>query len=82
MSRRHDPKDINLSIDGVYFAGHSIYIDWVSDIGWGSYEIEVTQNDDEGFKVEADSEHMDSNDDKAFVAELMRLLVEKMEILG
>ena len=50
-------------------------IEWDSDIGFGQYTIYKTPD---GFA--ADSEHMDSNEDKEFIKELMRLFIEDLKI--
>jgi len=52
-------------------------IKWDSDIGFGEYTIYKQRGSDEWF---ADSEYMDSNSDKAFVSELMRLFIDKLTI--
>lgn len=78
--RKHPVNTINLEIVGF----HSFYrsdedngfvIEWDSDIGFGQYTIYKTPD---GFA--ADSEHMDSNEDKDFIKELMRLFIEDLKI--
>lgn len=50
-------------------------IEWDSDIGFGQYTIYKTPD---GFA--ADSEHMDSNEDKDFIKELMRLFIKDLKV--
>lgn len=55
-------------------------IKWDSNIGFGEYTIyKFTNSDDE--KWYAQSEHMDNNEDKAFVKELMKLFINKLEVV-
>lgn len=85
ISRKHNVKEIHLRVDDIkgysneVFNGVTIY--WSSDIGFGEYTIGKEPKDDSG-KIYADSECMDSNDDKEFISELMRLLVNKLIITG
>ena len=53
-------------------------IKWDSAIGFGEYTIyrSVSSGD-----WKADSEHMDNNDDKAFIKELLKLFIEKLDII-
>lgn len=82
MARRHAIADINLKItDVVPFIGEETFgftITWSSDIGWGEYTI--FKNRDTNMWV-ADAECMDSNEDKDFIKELMRLFIEEIQIL-
>lgn len=85
IERRHNVKEIHLSVDDIKgfdndsYSGFKIY--WSSDIGFGEYTI-WTEMEDGELKLYGDSEHMDSNDDKEFVTELMRLVVNKLIISG
>lgn len=87
MSSKYNVKEIHLRVDdieGFTNDEHSGYIiSWSSDIGFGEYTLyrKVKDVDDE-FKLYADSECMDSSDDKAFISELMRLVIEKIIICG
>lgn len=65
--------------DNDLYSGFTIY--WSSDIGFGEYIIWTEMKDGE-LKLYGDSEYMDSNDDKEFVTELMRLVVTKLIISG
>lgn len=56
-----------------------IIIRWDSDIGFGEYTIYKEAGSD---LWRAESEHMDSNDDKSFLKELLKSFVEKLEITG
>ena len=53
-------------------------IKWDSDIGFGEYIIYRSWDSDEWH---ADSEHMDKNEDKAFLKELLKLFIEKLDIV-
>ena len=81
MSRKNDPTKINLEITSVQpFENNKwegLAINWDSDIGFGTYMIYKRPEKSELY---ADSEHMDSNEDKAFLQELLRLLLEKVKI--
>ena len=54
-----------------------VVIKWNSNIGFGEYTIYRSWDSDEWH---ADSEHMDNNEDKAFLKELMKLFIEKLDI--
>lgn len=81
MARKHEVDKINLQIDAVLpfvndrFSG--IIFEWSSDIGFGEYTIFKAPDSNVWY---ADSEHMDSNDDKDFVKELMRQFIEKLVV--
>lgn len=92
MSRKYDVNNINLSIYNIDFwsphnkrnkGGMRIY--WSSDIGFGTLDVaKRSGNDGDDFEspeeliIAADTEYMDSQDDKAFTEKLMSLLVEKL----
>ena len=79
MERRIEVNNINLDAYEIKpfvnekFTG--LVIRWDSDIGFGEYTIYKEVGSDEWH---ADSEHMDSNEDKDFLKELMKLFVEKI----
>lgn len=78
--RKHPVDTINLKIIGIHpfyltDGNNGFVIEWDSDIGFGQYIIYITPN---GFV--ADSEHMDSNEDKDFIKELMRLFIEDLKV--
>ena len=81
MSRRIEVNNINLDAYEIKpfvnekFTG--LVIRWDSDIGFGEYTIYKEVGSDEWY---ADSEHMDSNEDKDFIKELMRLFIEKINV--
>ncbi len=78
--RKHSADTINLKIirfHPFYNSDESngFIIEWDSDIGFGQYTIYKTPD---GFA--ADSEHMDFNENKEFIKELMRLFIEDLKI--
>ena len=81
--RRFDVNSINLDIHEVAPFINEKYsgfvITWSSDIGFGEYTIYKTTGSDEW---KADSEHMDSEEDRAFLNLLMKLFVQKLEIVN
>ena len=83
--RKHNIKEIHLSVDDIkgynneVFNGSIIYQS--SDIGFGEYATGKDPKDND-FKLYADSEHMDSNDNKEFISELMNLVIKKLIIAG
>lgn len=81
MARKFDVTKINLDAYDIEPFVNEQYvgfiIKWDSDIGFGEYTIYKRTGTDEWY---ADSERMDSNADKAFVTELMRLFIEKLTI--
>ena len=81
MSRRHRVDEIHLRIDDLTTfkneAGAGFVIQWSSDIGFGEYTVYRRNGSN---KWSADSESMDSNEDKDFIGELMRLFVSELNI--
>lgn len=81
MSRRLKVNEIHLQInDLIPFRNErcvGFMIQWCSDIGFGEYTVFKPNGSNEW---QADSEHMDSNEDKDFIKELMKLFVEKLNI--
>lgn len=81
MAKKHDVTQINLDAYDIepfvneQYAG--FVIKWDSTIGFGEYTIYKRTGTNEWF---ADSEHMDSNSDKEFVTELMRLFIDKLTV--
>lgn len=78
--RKHPVDTINLKIVSFYPFYHSkdnngFIIEWESDIGFGEYRVYKTPR---GFV--ADSEYMDSNEDKDFIKELMRLFIKDLKV--
>ena len=53
-------------------------IDWICDLGWGRYELFFKEN---GTKIIATSEHMDSNDNKDFLRALLEKICDMAEIV-
>lgn len=80
--RRHKVNEINLAIDEISPYSNSNYegfvIRWVSDIGFGEYTIFKKRGTNEWC---ADAETMDTNEDKDFIKELMRLFIEQITVL-
>lgn len=81
MGRRHKVNEIHLQIDDLIpFRNErcvGFIIQWYSDIGFGEYTVYQPNGSKEW---QADSEHMDSNEDKDFIKELTKLFVEKLNI--
>ena len=82
MARRFPVDSINLEVYDVNpfvnERGSGVVISWDSDIGFGEYTIYKRVDSDEW---RGDSEHMDSNEDNAFIKELMKLFIEKLDIV-
>lgn len=83
MPRKLSVDGINLSVDNVEIFKNkatphgTIRISWSSDIGFGQYELTL----DENGIINADSECMDTNNDKSFLKKLLELLTENAVIL-
>ena len=82
MARRFPVDSINLEVFDVNpfvnERGSGIVISWDSNIGFGEYTIYKRTGSD---KWCGDSEHMDNNEDKDFIKELMKLFIEKLDIV-
>lgn len=82
MARRLAVDAINLDVyEFEPFANEKytgVTIRWDSDIGFGEYTIYKAVDSDEWC---AESEHMDNNEDKSFIKELMKLFIEKLNII-
>lgn len=76
--RRIDVKNIDLEISDITVGHDFIRFNWDSRIGFGEYTIY------EGINKEwyAHSECMDSQEDKAFLKELMDKFIDKIQIKG
>lgn len=57
-----------------------VVIRWDSDVGFGEYTI-YKPIDSEDDRWLAQSEYMDNNEDKDFIKELMKLFIEKLDIV-
>ena len=75
--RKHNVDEINLTIDDIKMSEYYIFFSWSSDIGYGQYSIFY---DKETGKWSADTEYMDSDEDKAFGRKLFELLMDKVKI--
>jgi hypothetical protein len=91
---KHNLDSINLKLDHVDFWGKNNYNQggikfyWSSKIGYGTLDIiKQSGGDGEDFDckekliLSANTEYMDSNDDKEFTAKLLALLAEKLKIV-
>ena len=82
MARRFEVDKINLDAYEIEPFINEKYmgfvIRWDSDIGFGEYTIYKAVGSD---KWQADSEHMDSSEDKAFLIELLSQFVNSLEIV-
>ena len=81
--KKFNVNKINLEIEEIIpfcnTKASGLYIDWSSDIGFGGYTIYREHGSD---KWEAQSEYMDSNDDKNFLKKLLEKFVEMIEVVG
>lgn len=79
MARKYPVNEINLDIYDFYpfenERNSGFVITWTSDIGFGEYTIYKPTGCDEWY---GDSECMDSNEDKDFIRELMKVFVDKL----
>lgn len=82
MARRFEVDKINLDAYEIEPFINEKYggfvIRWDSDIGFGEYTIYKAVGSD---KWQADSEHMDSSEDRAFLIELLSQFVNSLEIV-
>ena len=82
MTRRFEVDNINLDAYEIEPFINEKYtgfvIKWDSDIGFGEYTVYKAVGSD---VWQADSEHMDNNDDKAFLKELLKLFADKLDIV-
>lgn len=61
---------------------NGIEIEWASgQIGFGSCTILFVKDGDDDTKIVVESEHMASNDDKAFLVSLFEDIIERAEIV-
>lgn len=76
MSRKNNVDEINLEVRNIitHSAG-GIRIEWNSDLGFGQYDIQVREG-----KIVADSESMDSGEDKDFLRKLLSIIADKAEV--
>lgn len=81
--RKYDLNDIHLSVEEWHPYSNEKYegltITWYSDIGFGEYTIYRESGSDKWY---ADSEGMDSNNDKSFLNKLLELMAAKTIIDG
>ena len=75
--RKHNVNDIDLKIHEVQVSEGFILFRWSSNRGFGEYAL--FQNSKTGEWV-ADTEYMDSDDDKNFGKKLFELLMDKVKI--
>ena len=73
MSRKNNVDEINLEVRNIItHSSGGIRIEWNSDLGFGHYDLQVR-----GGKIVADSESMDSGEDKDFLRKLLSLIADK-----
>ena len=70
-ANRYKPHDSDKEIE-------VLGIDWACNLGWGRYELFFKEN---GTKIIATSEHMDSNDNKDFLRALLEKICDMAEIV-
>ena len=76
MSRKSDVDEINLEVRNIItHSSGGIRIEWNSSLGFGQYDIQVREG-----KIVADSESMDSGEDKDFLRKLLSLIADKAEV--
>jgi hypothetical protein len=76
MSRKNNVDEINLDVRNIItHSSGGIRIEWNSDLGFGNYDLQVR-----GGKIVADSESMDSGEDKDFLRKLLSLIADKAEV--
>ena len=82
MARKYKLSEIHLQVDDVAPFVNEKYsgflIVWSSDIGFGTYMVYKPVGSDEWF---GDSEYMDDDEDKEFISELMKLFINKMNVV-
>ena len=70
----HNPSELSDSDKETQVLG----IDWACNLGWGRYELFFKEN---GTKIIATSEHMDTNDNKDFLRALLEKICDMAEIV-
>lgn len=75
--RKHNVDEINLKIEEMEVSENLILFRWSANIGWGEYALFYNQETGEW---RANTEYMDSNEDKAFGRKLFELLMDKVMI--
>jgi hypothetical protein len=76
MSRKNNVDEINLEVRNIItHSSGGIRIEWNSDLGFGQYDLQVRVG-----KIVADSESMDSGEDKDFLRKLLSLIADKAEV--
>lgn len=81
MKREYNVKDMNLKVDDIIpFTNDKrkgFTIEWSSDTEFGEYRIVKSKYDD---KWCGESGFRDTNDNKEFISELMRLFIDQLRI--
>ena len=68
--------EINLEVRNIItHSSGGIRIEWSSNLGFGQYDLQVREG-----KIVADSESMDSGEDKDFLRKLLSLIADKAEV--
>lgn len=84
LTGRHGEVDVK-TYDLHAFANESyngFEIEWASSqIGWGSCTILFVKEGEDNTRIVVESEHMASNDDKAFLVSLFEDIIERMEVV-
>ena len=81
--RKNNPSDIHLQIESLrafqndQFSG--LVVEWSSDIGFGQYTL---YNPKDSSVWYADPECMDSDEDRAFIKELFKLIADGLKMEG
>ena len=79
--------DVNIEAFKTVCDQSVIRINWNANIGFGQYDIEITNESDKDgnvitTKIEGNSECMDRGENKGFIKALFDKIIEKMEIVG
>lgn len=76
MSRKSNVDEISLEVRNIItHSSGGIRIEWNSSLGFGQYDLQVREG-----KIVADSESMDSGEDKDFLRKLLSLIADKAEV--
>ena len=85
LDRKHKIDEIHLAVNNVEpFASETcsgVIIEWSADIGFGQYTLLRKKDSSGAYQWIAETEHMDSEDDKAFGEALLSLWLKQIQII-